>query len=169
MRGGFGNGAIRTQFQIKRQVPKLLTRKASKLLCDPSSVFSIGPSVSLIVESTCIILKNTRMRNYIIKYRKLHVSPWISYGIWIKRMHLDEQSVRTNDWTMGHQKRTCTWNMEHGEEHVGTCSFYMMSMYYEHVEHTEGTCWTCQRNMSNIPKEHAEHTKGTCRTCHRDM
>ena len=40
----------------------------------------------------------------------------------------------------GHQKRTCTWNMEHGEEHVGTCSFYMMSMYYEHVEHTEGTC-----------------------------
>ena len=70
---------------------------------------------------------------------------------------------------VGHQKRTCTWNMEHGEEHVGTCSFYMMSMYYEHVEHTEGTCWTCQRNMSNIPKEHAEHTKGTCRTCHRDM
>ena len=69
----------------------------------------------------------------------------------------------------GHQKRTCTWNMEHGEEHVGTCSFYMMSMYYEHVEHTEGTCWTCQRNRPNIPKEHVEHTKGTCRTYQRNM
>ena len=54
MRGGFGNGATRTQFQIKRQDPKHLTRKASKLLCDPSSVFSIGTSVSLIVESTCV-------------------------------------------------------------------------------------------------------------------
>ena len=52
----------------------------------------------------------------------------------------DDRAVLLPGFETGHQKRTCTWNMEHGEEHVGTCSFYMMSMYYEHVEHTEGTC-----------------------------
>ena len=56
------------------------------------------------------------------------------------RFRFHNAIVRKTTITKGHQKRTCTWNMEHGEEHVGTCSFYMMSMYYEHVEHTEGTC-----------------------------
>ena len=49
-----------------------------------------------------------------------------------------------------------TWNMGL-EEHVDTCSFYMMSMYYEHVEHTEGTCQTYQRNTSNMSQGHVGH------------
>ena len=54
--------------------------------------------------------------------------------------HIVQGSTMINGLWAGHQKRTCTWNMEHGEEHVDTRSFYMMSMYYEYVEHTEGTC-----------------------------